>query len=272
MHSHTPPPALPPLHEIAPDLLRVDPLTRAWVLARPFLFLIGFLVVALLFNPFAGIPLLIALFIANVGAAHDVVHNCLKLGTRSTHWLLGMYGMLVMNSGHSFRITHLSHHAMYPSKDDPEGAASFGSIWQSLLMGPMYVPKLWWWAMKRARKQPIERRWLIAEACIGGAIYLSSILLVPITLIPIIYVVVMTLGAWLYPLVTAYFPHHHTGDDELHQARTMHGRIVPWLLIGLNYHLEHHLYPRVPAHNLGALSKRLLPYLEAHEADVMQVP
>jgi beta-carotene hydroxylase len=263
---------MPPLHEIGPDLLKTSGLKRFWVLARPFVFLASFLVVAVVLNPFAAIPLLLALFIANICAAHDVVHNCLHLEKRSTHWLLGIYGILVMNSGHSFRITHLSHHAMFPSKEDPEGAASFGSIWQSLRMGPFYVPRLWLWSMRRASKLPVERRWMIAEACCGGLIYLSSILLIPVSLIPITYVVVMTLGAWMYPLVTAYFPHHHAGEDEVHQARTMHGRILPWILLGLNYHLEHHLYPRVPAHHLRALSERLLPYLEAHEAEVIQVP
>jgi beta-carotene hydroxylase len=272
MHLHDTPAPLPKLHEIGPDLLKTSPIKRFWILIRPILFSVAYLIVAYTWNPFIALPLLLCLFISVMAASHDVVHNCLHLGKRTTHLLLSIYGILVMQSGHGFRITHLSHHAMYPSKDDPEGAASFGSIWQALLMGPLCVPRLWLWAMARARKQPAERRWMILEAILAGSIYLGSILLIPFTLVPIVYVVVMTLGAWFYPLITDYFPHHPEGHAPVHQARSIHGRILPWLLLGLNYHLEHHLYPRVPGHHLHKLSRRLLPYLKAHEADVIQVP
>jgi beta-carotene hydroxylase len=272
MHSHDTPPALPTLHEIGPDLLHTSAIKRFWILSRPMLFWAAYIVVASVWNPFIALPLLLALFVANICAAHDVVHNCLHIGKRTTHGLLALYGIIVMQSGHSFRITHLSHHALFPSHEDPEGAAAFGSVWHSLAMGPLYVPRLWLWAMRRASKQPAEQAWMIFEAVLGGCIYLSSILLIPFTLVPIVYVVAMTLGAWLYPLITAYFPHQHAGEDAVHQARSLHGRILPWLLLGLNYHLEHHLYPRVPAHQLRKLSGRLLPYLRAHEAEVIQVP
>lgn len=263
---------LPTEAAIASDLLKPSKMRQFWELARPFAFLLAFFIVAMTFGPFWGVPLLVAVFIANICAAHDVVHNALRMKKRSRHILLSIYGIIVMQSGHAFRVTHLSHHATFPSPQDPEGEAAGKSLFQAILMGPLYVPRLWYWAMNRMRKQSNELTWMLAEASMGGLIYLGSILLIPFTLIPIVYVVVMTLGAWLYPLVTSHLPHSAHGDDELHQSKSIHGKVMPYLLLGLNYHLEHHLYPRVPAYQLGKLSKRLLPYFEENEAKIIYVP
>jgi beta-carotene hydroxylase len=37
---------------------------------------------------------------------------------------------------------------------------------------------------------------------------------------------------------------------------------VPALFLELTYHLEHHLYPQVPSHNLPELSRRLEPIFQ----------
>jgi beta-carotene hydroxylase len=37
--------------------------------------------------------------------------------------------------------------------------------------------------------------------------------------------------------------------------------VIPALFLELTYHLEHHLYPQVPSHNLPELSRRLEPVL-----------
>jgi beta-carotene hydroxylase len=38
------------------------------------------------------------------------------------------------------------------------------------------------------------------------------------------------------------------------------------------YHLEHHLYPRVPAHHWRELSARLDPYLDAADVPAIRIP
>lgn len=262
----------PTISSLGKDLLKSSSRQVAIVLARPFVFLFLYILCSIAGYPLLGVPFLLALFIANMCAAHDVVHNALGMKRKHSDGFLSAFGLLVMQSGHAFRVTHLSHHALFPSPEDIEGEASRGTFWQSILLGPLYVPRLWIWAYKRMHRYPAERKWMVLEAIAAFVIYLAAFALLPISSSLLIYVVIMTLGAWLYPLVTAYFPHHHAGEDELHQARTMHGKLLPWLLLGLNYHLEHHLYPQVPAHNLGKLSQRLLPILESSKADIIQVP
>lgn len=71
----------------------------------------------------------------------------------------------------------------------------------------------------------------------------------------------MIVGSWVYPLLTVHLPHRHYGDTPLTQTRTLRGRVIPALFLELTYHLEHHLYPQVPSHNLPRLAQRLDPVL-----------
>jgi beta-carotene hydroxylase len=263
--------SLPPLVALGPDLIAIHPLQRFWVLARPFLFFVAYFWLTIFVHPAFGLPLLIAMFIANMAAAHDVVHNSLRLSSRATDFFLAAYGVMVFQSGHSFRVCHLHHHAVFPSQNDPEAAAAFVPLWRALLMGPSFVPKLLYWSLGRMRRHPRELLWIVGEASMSNLAILVAIALIPISAAPLFYMVIVILGTWLNPFVTAYFPHHHVGADAVHHAKTIHGRIIPWLLLGLGYHLEHHLYPRVPGHHLHKLADRLQPILEAQGADVMRV-
>jgi beta-carotene hydroxylase len=73
------------------------------------------------------------------------------------------------------------------------------------------------------------------------------------------YAAMAIVGSWVYPLLTVYLPHHDYGDEPLRQTRTLRGRVIPAIFLELTYHLEHHLYPAVPSHNLPELSRRLDP-------------
>lgn len=58
---------------------------------------------------------------------------------------------------------------------------------------------------------------------------------------------------------------------RFHTATTVRTqRWLSWLWSGLNFHLDHHLFPRVPGHHLAALHARLGPSLEARRAPVFE--
>lgn len=63
-------------------------------------------------------------------------------------------------------------------------------------------------------------------------------------------------------MATVHLPHRSGTLDPLHATRTLHGRVLPRLLLELAYHLEHHLYPGVPTHHYAELSRRLAPHLD----------
>jgi beta-carotene hydroxylase len=116
--------------------------------------------------------------------------------------------------------------------------------------------RLWRWAYRRGR----DRRWLVVEASWAALVVVAAIALVPLTGWPLMYVGMVVLGSWVYPLLTAHLPHRKFGDSPLTQTHTLRGHIIPALFLELTYHLEHHLYPGVPTHRLPDLSHRLEPY------------
>jgi beta-carotene hydroxylase len=200
------------------------------------------------------------IFVAIVTVTHDVVHGSLGLGPVQTEWALFVFGAVLLESGHAYRTTHLQHHANFPGPDDPEGDPARLTFWRAVLQGPVFLPRLWWWAWQRNRNRPDQRRWMLLEAAWALAVPTAGILLWPWTPAVLVYALLAIVGSWVYPLLTVYLPHHDYGDTPLTQTGSLRGRIIPALFLELTYHLEHHLYPTVPSHHLPELSRRLEPF------------
>jgi fatty acid desaturase len=264
----------PALADIGPDLLVTGRARRAWALARP---VAGLALYAAVAGAAAGRPWLwlleplvvFGIFVAVVTVTHDVVHRAIGLGARSTEWALLVCGMVLLESGHAYRATHLQHHRRFPHDDDPEGYPARISAAGAVLYGPVFLARLWWWAFGRVRA---ERAWLVVEATALPLAVVSGVLLWPHTPAVAAYVVMAVVGSWVYPLLTVHLPHDRHGDSPLTQTRTLRGRLVPAVFLELTYHLEHHLYPAVPSHHLAELGRRLDPFLAANGVRPRRVP
>ena len=255
-------PTLPPLSVLGRDLLVTTPAQRRLALARPFLGLLAFTLAA-----YAGwwwlAPLLVFLiFIAVVTVTHDVVHGSLGLTGRQAEWALFVLGSILLESGHAYRLTHTQHHRIFPGENDPEGEPARMTLWQAVLFGPLFLPRLWCWALGQTKGQPRERSWLFAEAAWALTAASLGVLLWPWMPAILVYVLLVVVGSWTYALLTVHLPHRNYGETPLTQTHTLRGRIVPALFLELTYHLEHHLYPQVPSHHLPELSRRLTPYFQ----------
>lgn len=260
--------ALPALHDLAPDLVKSSPRETLVILVRPFLCTLAFAAFAALgWWPLAPVAVFF-LFVSIVTSAHDAVHGSLGLSRRATDWALFALGALVLESGHAYRLTHLRHHAVFPGPDDPEGEPSRMTAWGAVRAGPTFLARLWLWAWTRRT----DRRWLAAEALFALFVVLAAFALAPVTRWPLCYVVMVVVGSWVYPLLTSHLPHRDYGDTPLTQTHTLRGRLVPALFLELTFHLEHHLYPRVPTHRLAELSRRLTPFFERAGVQPWRVP
>jgi beta-carotene hydroxylase len=142
----------------------------------------------------------------------------------------------------------------------------------AILWGPLFLPRLWLWALRHSRSRLDRQAWLWAEAAWAVCFPLAAAILWPITKGPAVYAALAIIGSWVYPLLTVYLPHHHYGDTPLTQTGTLRGTIIPRLFPELTYHLEHHLYPAVPSHHLAELSRRLEPTLRAYGVQPTWVP
>src|SRR6266498_3385646 len=141
----------PAVSDIAADLLVTSARQRRIALARPYLGVALFALVAWL-GWWWAIPLVMfGIFVAVVTVTHDVVHRSLGLGRSGTEWALFLLGLVLMESGHAYRITHLQHHRLFPSREDPEGYPAKLSFLGAVLYGPVFLVRLWWWAYRRTR-------------------------------------------------------------------------------------------------------------------------
>ena len=256
----------PPLSQLGTDLVVTTRWRRHVALARPAAALTGVVSAVLAGHALWALAPLFLVFTTMISLMHDTVHGSLGLRRRGTDLTLLAAGAVLMVSGHAYRATHIIHHRVFPGPDDPEGEAARLSIGRALLLGPLHVPRIWLWAFRHARR---GRTWLLAEAAVppaalaAGALYCRPL---------VAYAVVALAGGWLYPLLTVRLPHAHPGDEPVTQARTLRGRLLPPLLLEQTYHLEHHLYPRVPSHKLPELARRLDPFLRSAGVVPRRVP
>jgi beta-carotene hydroxylase len=265
---------LPTLDELGEDLLVTTPRQR-WVgLVRPFAGVALYIAAALL-DLWWLTPIIVFLtFVAVVTVTHDVVHGTLGLGPRQTDWALFFMGAVLMESGHAYRITHHRHHAHFPAEtehDDPEGYPAHISLFGAILYGPIFLTRLWLWAWQMSADKPRQRVWLLVEGALPWLVIAAGIALWDQTPYILWYAAMAIVGSWVYPLLTVYLPHKDFGDTPLTQTHTLRGRIIPALFLELTYHLEHHLYPQVPSHNLKKLAQRLDPYFERAGVQVWHV-
>jgi beta-carotene hydroxylase len=247
----------PTLAELGADLLVTTPGRRRLALTRPAVGLLVFAATAWMRWWWLTPLIVFGIFVAVVTVTHDVVHRSLGLSRRASDWALFLTGAALLESGHAYRATHTQHHRLFPHPDDPEGYPAELSAAGAVFYGPVFLARLWLWAFRCGR----DRGWLIAEALVPVAVLCVGVLVWPYTPGVLAYAVMAIAGSWVYPLLTVYLPHHDYGDTPLTQTRTLRGRIIPAVFLELTYHLEHHLYPQVPSHNLPQLSLRLETYL-----------
>lgn len=252
-------PPIPRLTDLGADLLTTTRRQRIVALVRPYIGIAAFGIAAWRGWWWLTPIIVFGVFVAVVTVTHDVVHRSLGLTKGQTEWALFFFGLVLLESGHAYRATHMQHHRLFPSDDDPEGYPANLTLLGAVCYGPVFLIRLWWWAYRRAEKDT-QRAWLIAEAAAPFLAIVAGILLWSTTPALLSYAAMVIVGSWVYPLLTVYLPHRKYGDNPLNQTHTLRGRIIPAMFLELTYHLEHHLYPQVPSHHLKQLGQRLDPY------------
>jgi beta-carotene hydroxylase len=264
-------PSLPPLHVLGLDLLRTSWPVRLLVLAAPFVSAALYFVLALHGH---WVPAVFAVaflsFITYGSTSHDLVHGNLGLPPVADDILLAIIELLALRSGHAYRISHLAHHRLFPTAEDAEGApARWGLLW-TLLVGPIYI--IWLWGRSWRHAHSRERAWIAGETLAVVLYVLTATALRRAVPVLAVYAGLVYVASWVFPLGLVYVQHDAHGKDAAFQTRWFHGHVVPALLLHHLYHLEHHLYPMVPAHQWRTLARRLRPHLEALGVQAIDLP
>jgi beta-carotene hydroxylase len=256
--NHSPGHDLPTLGELGGDLLDVTPLQLIWTLAVPFVAMGGYALFAWWrIWPLAVASVMMLSFVTYGSTSHDLVHRTLGLPRRLNDFLLSLIELLSLRSGTAYRLSHLNHHRLLLADGDIEGETAHGSLLRAVSSGPTLQVRLLLWAWRTC--EPMRPR-LLLEAV--GIVLLIAMAIFALRFGPgpLVYVVLVVGGSWLFPLITVYIPHDGRAKEPLAQTRLFRARFVQLIAFEHLYHLEHHLYPAVPHHQWKELARRLDPH------------
>lgn len=206
---------------------------------------------------------------------HEAVHGSLA----RRRWLNRIGGIAcalpVLQNFAAYKVLHLRHHVDLGGGKDPDHYGNYtGRRWLELLMHmgrlllgyPAYItliPILGW-----RHGTSSERRWIELEVALLAAGAALAVAFAPGAVL---------LHAWVIPmlvintLVNIRGMSQHTFLAESHHpvrgSRTiLSNPVTRFFMCNENYHLEHHLYPRVPWYNLPELHRTLRAELLAQGA------
>ena len=200
-------------------------------------------------------------FYTGYTVGHEIIHQNLIGRHRRLGWLNAVFGTLFFSVPfHSFtmhRFIHLRHHAYtnHPQKD-PDAWINGRNVLELCFKLATHYLHYNYHAITATRGAPNRISFLlqsmteqIVPILIASWLFFSGFAL-EITLL------------WLAPAILIYpflaftldwAPHHGLGDGTpvttsrlLGTPSGLSGKIFSWLYLYQNYHLIHHLYPRVP--------------------------
>ena len=262
------------------ELSKCNPLRLIWATSYTWLLCMGILWYGSAYAPWWLLPLVIIVLAARQHALgvlmHEVTHYRF-LKNRALSDFLGNICMAypILFTVEGYRTNHLAHHSHLNSDEDPDWQLKKGKPeWefpqskQAFLLRMLrlvFFGGIVYWVSRIKRfatqkSQTTTRKLLTIQRVyylliLGAVCYFGAW---------------MVLGLWIVPLFTI-LPAiarirsiaEHFGmswENDFNMSRSIECSWLERFLIGpfyIHYHLEHHLYPSVPFHNLPALHKRL---------------
>lgn len=234
------------------EMLIENNITLPWLLLSWLLAYFEYYFIALFFSS--------VFFLTALRQVHNGFHNSLGTNKFLTWFSLFSNSILMMVSVHAVKFNHLRHHKYCMGEQDYEGKAARMSWYGAMLYGPVHIFLIHSITFTKAnRKYKLNA---IAELCCI-AVFISLVFYFDIRLL-IYHIIVMIAGEFLTAFFAVWTVHHDISGDQ-NFARTQRTGWKTRITFNMFYHLEHHLFPAVPAIKLPELAKRIdkvLPGLE----------
>ena len=196
---------------------------------------------------------------------HEGMHGVLFRSPRANRWASVALGAPALIAFTAYRVMHTRHHDFLGTEHDPDDYHNYtgrrGLVWAlhyvrltvGCVLYLLAIPFLAW-----RHGTAADRRALVEEYALLGALYGLAVALVPLGTLATV---------WLWPLLLVAvmvqvrgFTQHGITDahDALLASRSIEAHpAVAFLLLNENYHLEHHLFPEVPSYHLPALHRAI---------------
>src|SRR5262249_23412284 len=200
-------------------------------------------------------------------------HHFLLFRNRTLNYSAGLIlSIPLLHSLTAYRVLHELHHRFVGGPGDPDEYRNYTRDprlrWAlqcvRLLFGTVvYTAMIPIVAFRRAASA--DRIRLTLECALIVAVLIPIFATVPLTILLQVWLIPGSLVGY-FSAVRALAQHALTkSDDPLLASRTVRSnRVVAFLLLNENYHLEHHLFPEVPSYNLPQLHELLRSRLSEH--------
>jgi len=172
-----------------------------------------------------------------------------------------------------FQKIHDRHHAFTNDPNRDPDQFNFGNKWYQIILNIYFIPiKYHWMALFQLRHLKTFRD-TYASTFVYLIITIGSLTVLSLkgygfevfcfAIIPLI------INIFILVMFFDYIPHHpHKSLDRYHNTRIYPSRLLNLLLLGQNYHLIHHMYPRVPWYRYKNVYTKIKPDLLAKKAPI----
>lgn len=223
------------------------------------------------------------IYLAYVGftIVHDAGHgsiieegSLLKPIESIMGWISAVPLLLIPYS--MFKHIHNRHHAYTNDPERDPDHFSFGKKWYQVALNCLFIPlKYHIMAHTTLRHDPCIRRThltsLLYFLVIGFSI---TILMTSGFAKDVIYLLLIpnVFAVFILALLFDYLPHHpHKSLARYHNSRVYPSKWLNFLLLGQNYHLIHHMYPKVPWYLYRNVYLQTLPDLIKRNAPIEDI-
>lgn len=223
--------------EVALELLISSP----WLIVELYLLAAGYHIPAMLAAFF--------FFLTGLRQVHQGYHLALGIPRLATDMFLFVLSLLMLGSMHAVKYNHLMHHRHCLDDADIEAKSAKMTWYGAILFGPVFPVLLHRNALKNGSRY--YRAWIVAEL-LGNAVMIGAAFLHPVIAT---HVILMAAGQCLTAFFAVWTVHH--GCDGEVFARTQRGFLKNFISYDMFYHVEHHLFPRVPQKRLAEVARRI---------------
>lgn len=224
-------------HEVAAELL----ISLPWLLAELYLLAAGYYFLAALAAFF--------FFLTGLRQVHQGYHLALGIPRFATDVFLFVLSLLMLGSMHAVKYNHLMHHRHCLNDADIEAKSAKMTWYGAILFGPVFPVLLHHNALKNGSQY--YRAWIVAEL-LGNVVMVAAAFLHPLVAA---HILLMGAGQCLTAFFAVWTVHH--GCDGEVFARTQRGFLKNFISYDMFYHVEHHLFPRVPQKRLPEVARRI---------------
>jgi ferredoxin-NADP reductase/fatty acid desaturase len=230
-----------------------------------------------------GVASVLCAYLAYVGftIVHDAGHGSIvKMGSplkpleATLGWITSLPLLLIPYP--LFKRIHDRHHAFTNDPDRDPDHFAFGNKWYQIIFNCLYIPfQYHFLTITKLRNIKTIRDtfpttiiyFTVVISILGYLIYYGYFeeLLYLIFIPNIIAIFILT-------MFFDYIPHHpHKSVDRYHDTRIYPSKLLNCILLGQNYHLIHHMYPRLPWYKYKEVYERILPDLKANNSPIENI-